>query len=345
MEIFDYKRLSETLQRQAKFCDLITNPQSSRNVQYVLVGYYGLGFPPIVRNKEFVYRTPGSEHMTDFTERMLTQYPAAQQLKTNNAPDAKIRESNDMYILCARLIQMPGERPARFADRDVPDSLLAYYEQNDVNLFYLSKPSLRGPKTANEFESLWVERRFFFTKDTLPGLLGRSPVVKVVVSELCPIDNAIESLEQKNRELCREIDYAGPQLAQLLTGVVDAAVNGGTERYRAAFLSPEYLAEHMDDKEKQTRLVQLLLDQASIVEQGLRVFGQQATQDYKPLHRSLMEKFDITLKSYESLPGERKQYGELHAYRTRKACVLGVPPAAVLATPRPANDVAPLVCF
>ena len=65
--------------------------------------------------------------------------------------------------------------------------------------------------------------------------------------EICPIENAIESVANRNQELRRDIDQceADPEqgiksLGMKLNGVIDAAVNGGVAKYEQAFLVREY---------------------------------------------------------------------------------------------------------
>ena len=53
-QIFDYKQLSEGLQRQAQGYMKILNTVRYPN-DYFFVGFYGQGFPAFLRNKRFIY--------------------------------------------------------------------------------------------------------------------------------------------------------------------------------------------------------------------------------------------------------------------------------------------------
>ncbi len=297
----------------------------SRDRSYYLVAYYGSGFPPVVRDKEFIVRTQCSDPV-EFTERTLAQYPAAQQLRTAAVDTAKL--TGNMYILCLKVTPVPGARPARFTNRDVPDTLLAYYKQNEVSKFVDGGRAMhRGPKAPNETEHLWVERRYFEIDGTLPGLLNRSPVCNKTLVELCPIENAIETVEKKNELLCMDIKALNiNSLTMQLKGVVDAAVNGGTELYRSAFLTDAYLPAHPQHGDLQCRLAQLLVDQITIVEEGLRVHGASVSVDLRPLHQSLEDMFENTKRKYASVPGNRVPYGDLPYLRPKSSIVaLGTP--------------------
>lgn len=331
-ELFDYKQYSDILKRQATFCDKITSGQP-RDVQYFRVGYYGCGFPTVVRNKEFVVRVSGAVHQVDFTERMQSQYPAAQQWKKSMAPDATYRAGNDMYIMVTKVTPVPSERPFRFQNREVPPALLAYYEQSEVNQFVYQRPFQRGPKTGNEFENLWIEQCQLTTEDILPGLLSRSLVALYNARESSPIENAINALEEKNRSLCQlvELHKRDPllnfnPLGMMLNGVIDAAVNGGTKLYLTAFLSEEYLAAHPDHAEFQQRIEQLMVDQTIILEEGLKVHAQ-CPEVLRPFHEKMDGQYSLLeVKTRQFTKPKRMPFPEL-PYRTPSSSKLNFPPS------------------
>lgn len=51
----------------------------------------------------------------------------------------------------------------------------------------------------------------------------------------------------------------------VLKGVIDAAVNGGADKYRSAFFVPEYIAENPDHAARVTGLKQVLEDQVTLL--------------------------------------------------------------------------------
>ena len=78
----------------------------------------------------------------------------------------------------------------------------------------------------------------------------------------------------------------GP-LSMNLNGMIDAAVNGGTQKYIEAFLSPEFLVEnaHLGPlaSQQQSELKQSIRDQISELRVGLDVFGRRCDEKLRGL--------------------------------------------------------------
>lgn len=110
-------------------------------------------------------------------------------------------------------------------------------------------------------------KTYFTTEDAFPTVLRRSEVIGLQNEDISPIENAINDVEMKTRELSTlHIKYsslartgqplATNTLSMTLNGALDAPINGGITLYRQAFLTPEYLQSHEDRGE----LVQKLRD-------------------------------------------------------------------------------------
>lgn len=68
------------------------------------------------------------------------------------------------------------------------------------------------------------------------------------MDEICPLQFAVETMEEKNNELQSTIDqaYNNPDfnismLGMKLNGIVDAAVQGGTKEYEKVFFTDSYI--------------------------------------------------------------------------------------------------------
>ncbi|KAJ7415529.1 Dedicator of cytokinesis protein 3 [Pitangus sulphuratus] len=129
----------------------------------------------------------------------------------------------------------------------------------------------------------------------------------------------------------RQMQNINP-LTMCLNGVIDAAVNGGVARYQEslsstfpvifpsvtlfpsalhkaqdsfslgvfaleAFFIKEYILNHPEDGEKITRLRELMLEQAQILEFGLAVHEKVVPQDMRPLHKKLVDQFFVMKSS------------------------------------------------
>lgn len=73
-------------------------------------------------------------------------------------------------------------------------------------------------------------------------------IASSVQVDISPLELAIETVENKNREIatlttaCLEnVAFNLQSLTMILSGVIDAAVNGGIDNYRKVRLSPFYL--------------------------------------------------------------------------------------------------------
>ena len=92
-ETFNYEQLSVLHSRMAEFYDNIMKKVRSEP-EYFRVGYYGKGFPPFLQNKVFVYRGKDYERISEFSNRIMNEYPNAQSLNKLTPPGKDIEQSN-----------------------------------------------------------------------------------------------------------------------------------------------------------------------------------------------------------------------------------------------------------
>lgn len=134
---------------------------------------------------------------------------------------------------------------------------------------------------------------YYVTEDSFPHLQRSSAIVQKVEVEVSPVENAIHSIVKKNKELLEIITKfertttattAGSSanvnispFTMILKGCIDAAVNGGVNMYKSAFLGPEYLAAAVPGtadvtarKQQVARLQDALFQQLDILEKGTR---------------------------------------------------------------------------
>lgn len=143
--------------------------------------------------------------------------------------------------------------PVDLSNPHVPSHVLKYAENDDISMFEYTRPWQRSKekKPANEFKELWVIRFLIFTAEPFPSNRRRIPVVDRLEMLVQPIVNAIEAIVKKTADLERTYKAVanaplapppdvGP-LSMALNGIIDAAVNGGTDKYVEAFLTDAYL--------------------------------------------------------------------------------------------------------
>lgn len=294
---YDYRNLSKMRMMEASLYDKIMD-QQRLEPEFFRVGFYGKKFPFFLRNKEFVCRGHDYERLEAFQQRMLNEFPHAIAMQHANQPDETIFQAEAQYLQMYAVTPIPDSQEV-LQREGIPDNIKSFYKVNHIWRFRYDRPFHKGTKDKeNEFKSLWVERTALTLVQSLPGISRWFEVEKREVVEMSPLENAIEVLENKNQQLrtlisqcqTRQMPNINP-LTMCLNGVIDAAVNGGVTRYQTAFFVKDYILNHPEDGEKITRLKELMLEQAQILEFGLAVHEKFVPQDMRPLHKKLVDQF------------------------------------------------------
>uniref|UniRef100_A0A3B3YXL9 Dedicator of cytokinesis 5 n=1 Tax=Poecilia mexicana TaxID=48701 RepID=A0A3B3YXL9_9TELE len=309
IHMFDFMELSELLKKQAKFYEQIMHAMRPQP-EYFAVGYYGLGFPSFLRNKMFIYRGKEYEWLEDFSLKLLSQFPNAVRMTSTAPPGDDICNSPGQHIQCFT-VKPVLTVPQRFKDKGVPEQILNYYRHNEVDQFQYSRPFRKGEKDPdNEFATMWIERTTYITAYRFPGILKWFEVKSVSVEEISPLMNAIETMEMANEKLSNLVQQQACDrslsinpLSMMLSGIVDPAVMGGFSNYEKAFFTDTYIQEHPGDRERIGVLKQLIALQIPLLEDGIRIHGEKATEQLKPLHNRLVTCFRDLREKVEKLYG------------------------------------------
>ncbi|KAF2077340.1 hypothetical protein CYY_001343 [Polysphondylium violaceum] len=296
MNICDMNSAATYLRQQGTFYQKINESSDPIFEEYFRVGYYGKKFPLSIQNKEFIYKGNEFERLSDFIQKTLERWPKAELLKATDIPAKTIQDADAQYLLITSVnvsnineIQKRSSVANAAASADsfsnkkrVPHRVQQFNARNRVNVFLYSKPFKKNtnantPKSQNEFEDLWIMNLYFVCENSFPCTERRSCIVERKQVELSPIENALNSIVQKNDELQSRIDkyQANPQetihpLTMLLNGIIDASVNGGVSRYDQ-FLSNEYLKQYPEYKNFAELLKSAMDQQLVVVEQGLKL--------------------------------------------------------------------------
>ncbi|XP_068508533.1 dedicator of cytokinesis protein 3 isoform X14 [Syngnathus scovelli] len=280
--------------------------------KFFRVGFYGRMFPFFLRNKEFVCRGHDYERLEAFQQRMLAEFPQAIAVRHPNQPDEAILQSNSQYLQIYAVTPVP-EAAGILRSHRVPDRIKSFYRVNNVHRFRHDRPFHKGPKDPdNEFKSLWIERTTLVLAHPLPGISPWFEVEEQELVEVSPLENAVSVVENKNQELRSLIsryhlmrphgvdNVAGDDvnlLSMTLNGVVDAAVNGGIARYQEAFFGEDYIGSHPQDGDKISQLKDLMQEQLEVLGAGLAVHGRLVHPEMRPLHKKLMDRFQVIRSS------------------------------------------------
>ncbi|KAF8894918.1 cytoplasmic protein [Gymnopilus junonius] len=291
---FNYGRLSEILRHQAALLEHIVNDQRYYP-DYYRVTFYG-NFPAAIRDKKFIYRGYEWEKFGAFCERMLNKHPGAQLLKTAGEPPVDIRYGNDQYIQCTAVTPEPDKNLPVFTNPDVPLAVRTYYEHSGINLFSSSR-QIRKP-ARDGGEEVWTEKTYYSTEQAFPTVLRRSEVVNVEVVEISPLENALQEVEDKTKELAALYmkyqalaktmqNVSTNALAMSLNSAVDAPLNTGIGSYRQIFFNPDYIARNPERAEMVEKLRLAIDEQVRIIDSCLKLHGLLCPPEFTPFHETL----------------------------------------------------------
>jgi dedicator of cytokinesis protein 3 len=103
-------------------------------------------------------------------------------------------------------------------------------------------------------------------------VLRRSEIVAIEVLDISPIENALNEVEQKTKELSAlQVKYTSlakttqavstNALAMSLNSAVDSPGDAGIASYRQAFFSPEYTVKHPERADQVAKLKKAIEEQ------------------------------------------------------------------------------------
>ncbi|KAL3864490.1 hypothetical protein ACJMK2_006169 [Sinanodonta woodiana] len=294
---FDYEKLSWILQRQSELYKSIIHDMRP-DPEYFRVGYFGLGFPSFLQNKVFIYRGKEYERLQDFNARMQSLFPNAELMKTLAHPSKEIQDSQKQYLQINAVTPVM-EMQTRFLNKQISEKILKYYNFNEVQLFTYSRPIDEG---KGDLTTMWLERTNIFTASPLPGILCWFPARETIIFKVSPIEVAIETQESKNKQLSTTVEQHVldsnlqiNELGRLLSGIVDAAVQGGVKNWKP-FFSDDY-GQSERDIELVVKLKDLTREQAHLLKDALHIHGKKIMEDtkletLKPFQAHLEKRFE-----------------------------------------------------
>jgi len=230
---------------------------------------------------------------------MLNKHPGAQLLKTAGEPPVDIRYGNEQYIQCTAVTPEPDRNLSVFTNPDVPLAVRTYYEHSAINIFSSSRQIRKA--TRDGTEEVWLEKTYYTTEQAFPTVLRRSEVVNVEPIEISPLENALQEVEEKTKELAglhlkyqalakTTQDVSTNALAMSLNSAVDAPLNTGIGSYRQIFFSPDYVARNPERAELVEKLKAAIDEQVRVIDSCLKLHGLLCPPEFIPFHETL-EKF------------------------------------------------------
>ncbi len=134
----------------------------------------------------------------------------------------------------------------------------SFFLRSAINIFSSSRQIRKT--TRDGTEEIWTEKTYYTTEEVFPTVLRRSEVINVEVIEISPLENALQEVEEKTKELSAlhlkyqalaktTQDVSTNALAMSLNSAVDAPQNTGIASYRQVFFSPDYVARNPERAE------------------------------------------------------------------------------------------------
>jgi len=329
-EIYDYEKLSQILLQEAQLYKKIVASERFYS-NYFRVVYHGDGFDEEIREKEFVYRGVRLEPVMDFTNRIKKKFQDAYILMASEKPSDALRGQYPKIISITTLQRPPhSERVKLMAEWDsknnirrdewckelkeseakarveakMPVPIRTHRDNNNLQIFVYSVPVQKGgAKPKNAFKELWVRQTYVYSAESFPNNRRRIEVIDRKEIWISPVENAIQSISEKNIELREKINAVKNvpddqpvdlnPLTMGLNGILDAAVNGGARMYVEAFLHDDFLKENPKEEKAQKALIQTLRDQQTILKDGMEVFGKRCGESLQGLFEHLKKQFGL----------------------------------------------------
>ena len=273
-ETLDFGKLARTQRAMARIHESIVK-EDRQSPRYFHVLFKGLGFPPGLRDKQFIFEASPSERLAAFTDRMQKQHPAAQFV----AP-------SEVDNLEGQFLHITSVSPHRDLEHHVYQRSRVPHNVREHMLvsepFQFSVTSKRQG-SVNNLKEQWVEKTVYTIAEPFPTILRRSEIVAEEEIRLSPVQTAIERTWRKTYELATvEKRFASGEDQNLspLTEVLIASVEAQSPTCVASYrqLLPEEHApttngnnhDH-DDEDEQEEEEEKPAPKLSPTENALRI--------------------------------------------------------------------------
>ena len=191
--IYDFAKLARTQRAMGKINETIAKLDGP-NFRYFRVLFRGMGFPPSMRDKQYIYEGPSTERMAAFTDRLQKQHPSAQVL----SPGDTVTTLEGQYIEVSsvspyRDLNHPAHMRSRLAPSVREHLLIARPSQ-------FTTTSRRVTDGGNRLTDIRAEKIVYSTSG-FPSILRKCEILSSETISLSPIEVAIERTWRKTAEL------------------------------------------------------------------------------------------------------------------------------------------------
>ncbi|XP_055683113.1 dedicator of cytokinesis protein 9 isoform X1 [Lutzomyia longipalpis] len=235
---------------------------------------------------EYVYKEPKLTSLSEISERLHKQYKdkfgsdVVKMIMDSCPVDANELDPKMAYIQVTHVIPY-------FCKDELDDRQNEFEQNHDVDSFMYETPFTKNGSARGNVEDQWKRRTVLTTQYSFPYVLTRIPVKSRQVTELTPIEVAVDEMQNRVAEL-EEVVLPPIDLKKLqlrLQGSVAVTVNAGPLAYASAFLDPKtnekYPYERVED------LREVYRDFMRVCYTALQINGRLIMSDQKDYHKEL----------------------------------------------------------
>jgi hypothetical protein len=191
--VFDFSKLARAQRAMATIYESISKGQRE-NPRYFRVIYKGFGFPPTLRDKEFIFQGLPTDRMSTFVDRLQEQHPSAQVSTAGSMGE----DLEGQFIYVYNVSPQKDLLHPIFQRAKVSQSVRDYY--------LLSRPNTFTHTTRRKISDTGVkdqslEKAVFTTAEAFPTILRRSEIITQGTVTLGPLQIGIERTTRKSAEL------------------------------------------------------------------------------------------------------------------------------------------------
>ena len=189
---YDFAKLARTQRAMATIYETIAKGEWNPP-RYFRVIYYGLGFPPNLRDRQFVYEGEPSERQSAFVDRMRQLHPSAQILSKGEPNDLEGQYLQILPVGVYRDLEHPMYLQAKVAP-----PTREYITMSRPHRFAITS---KRHSPATGVRDQWIEKTIYTTREAFPTILRRSEITSIETVRLSPLQTAVERTSRKTIEL------------------------------------------------------------------------------------------------------------------------------------------------
>eukprot|EP00698_Gefionella_okellyi_P004318 TRINITY_DN1399_c0_g1_i1.p1 TRINITY_DN1399_c0_g1~~TRINITY_DN1399_c0_g1_i1.p1 ORF type:complete len:1303 (-),score=260.07 TRINITY_DN1399_c0_g1_i1:3347-7255(-) len=269
-------------------------------VFFYLVSFFG-AVPADLTDRQYIYRT--TERLDAFLAFLRRRYPdaivSAADADTSDSP--QVLRATVTTVIPASVASMESDDvqvDVTYASQLLAKTTTLPSDVHGFSCFGLTRASVRTTaESMDTLQNTWLSITFLQTDQSLPAATRRVAVKRSRSGELAPALYATAIVHAKTLEVeailasCKAGLTPPSMLAMVLHGAIAAAVSGGPDRLRRAFLEVQsaYSEKHSECELQMLRSA--LHRQRIVLQDGLTLHGTICTGDQQPMQQQLTGMF------------------------------------------------------